>query len=298
MTAPAKFDVHATVADKIAAQIAAGAGDFQMPWHRAAPLHRPNNVASKKKYRGINILSLWIAAERNGFASNTWGTYKQWQEAGCQVRKGEKSSIVVVYKEYERTPDPNNPGDDGRRMFARASNVFNAAQVDGFEAPAALPDLGPIERLALADSYVSNTGARISHGGQRAFYSPAADAITMPSEGLFFTSDRTEQYYSTLFHELTHWTGVKHRCNRDFQNKFGNPAYAFEELVAELGAAFLCADLGISNEPRKDHAQYIANWLHAIKDNPRAIFSAASKASQAVDFLDALQLPASSRAAA
>lgn len=296
----ARLDVHQEVTNTIVRMIEEGAGKFQMPWHLAsAPIHMPRNIASKKHYRGINILMLWAIAKERGYQSEVWGTYKQWQEAGCQVRKGEKAALVTFYKEFDVDPDPKDPRDNGKRMFARASWAFNASQVDG--ADLQLPDdHGAIDRIASADSYVANTGATILHGGERAYYHPASDAIRMPSDGLFFgtPSQRTEAYYSTLCHELTHWTGIKKRCDREFGKRFGDDAYAFEELVAELGAAFMCSNLGITNEPRQDHARYMARWLEIMKGDKRAIFTASAKASQAVDYLDKLQSRAAPAVAA
>jgi antirestriction protein ArdC len=147
----------------------------------------------------------------------------------------------------------------------------------------------PIEQ---AEAFVSATGASISHGGARAFYRPATDSIQLPPREAFIgslTSTPAEAYYSTLLHELTHWTGAETRCNRQLGKRFGDQAYAIEELVAELGAAFLCADLGITDEPRADHAQYLASWLSVLKADKKAIFTAASKASETAAFLAAFQ---------
>jgi antirestriction protein ArdC len=170
-------------------------------------------------------------------------------------------------------------------VFARATPVFNADQVDGLET---VPVAGPVEGIRDIDSFVAGTGATIVHGGRMACYVPKLDEIHMPPPELFVgsaTSSATEAYYSTLLHELTHWTAAAHRCDRDLSGRFGTDAYAMEELVAELGSAFLSAELGISVEPRADHAQYLAHWLEVLKADKRAIFTAASKAGQAVAFL-------------
>ena len=287
-------DVQQAITDRIVATIEAGAGEFQMPWHRSSqPLTRPRNAHTGKLYRGVNILNLWIAAEAQGFSTATWATYKQWQERGAQVRGGQRSTTVVVFKEFHVEPQADNPDDDGKRLFARASHVFNADQVEGWqgdEASAPVPDHGPIARIAAADAFTRGCGATICSGGQRAYYTRQLDYIQMPDEKLFIgdAGQRSEAYYSVLLHELTHWSGAPKRLDREFGKRFGDKAYAFEELVAELGAAFLCATLGISNEPRRDHAQYIAHWLAILKGDKRAIFTAASKASAAADYLDGL----------
>jgi len=287
-------DVYQTVTDQIVEAIETGAGEWQMPWHRMGEgLNRPVNIDTGNAYRGINIVALWAAGQVRGYSSGTWGTYRQWRKAGAQVRKGEKASTVVFYKEFE--VEDLNPEigehETGKRMFARASSVFNADQVDGYDV--ALPEpKDPVQAVAEADAFVANTQAVVRHGGARAYYSPGTDTIRMPDKERFLgseTSSATESYYGTLLHELVHWTGIKKRCDREFGKRFGDDAYAVEELVAELGAAFLCADLGIAAEPRPDHAAYIEHWLKVLKADNRAIFAAASKAAQATDFLAELQ---------
>jgi antirestriction protein ArdC len=185
-------------------------------------------------------------------------------------------------------PDPDDAEDNGKRRVARASAIFNAEQVDGFVLPEPPEPLGPIERLEQADHFVGSTGASIRHGGDRAYFHSGSDHIQMPSENLFTgtkTLTRTEGYYAVLVHELIHWTGPKHRLDRDMGKRFGDRAYAAEELVAEIGAAFLCAELGITQDVRPDHASYIANWLQLLKDDNRAIFTAAARAAEAVNWL-------------
>jgi len=287
-------DVYQTVTDQIVEAIETGAGEWQMPWHRMGEgLNRPVNIDTGNAYRGINIVALWAAGQVRGYSSGTWGTYRQWRKAGAQVRKGEKASAVVFYKEFEVEDLNPETGEHetGKRMFARASSVFNADQVDGYDV--ALPEpKDPVQAVAEADAFVANTQAVVRHGGARAYYSPGTDTIRMPDKDRFLgseTSSATESYYGTLLHELVHWTGIKKRCDREFGKRFGDDAYAVEELVAELGAAFLCADLGIAAEPRPDHAAYIEHWLKVLKADNRAIFAAASKAAQATDFLVELQ---------
>ncbi|AMA60135.1 hypothetical protein BCCGELA001_30490 [Bradyrhizobium sp. CCGE-LA001] len=192
---------------------------------------------------------------------------------------------MVFYKQVEVASDDEAETDGKTRAYARATPVFNADQVDGLpqDVPAA-----PVEQLGDVESFIARTRANIIHGGNRACFVPKLDEIHMPPRELFTgsaTSTATEAYYSTLLHELTHWTGPAHRCNRDLSGRFGTEAYAMEELVAELGAAFLCAELGIAVEPRADHAQYLAHWLKVLKADKRAIFTAASKAGEAAAFL-------------
>lgn len=279
-------DIHQTITDRIVTAIEAGAGTWQMPWHRGTGGKRPVNVASERPYNGVNILALWVEAQARGFSSHRWGTYRQWATIGGQVRRGEKASQVVFYKEITVASAEDSDDEDGRRrLIARATPVFNADQIDGLSEAASVE---PVATLTQVEDFTAATGARVLHQGRSACYVPALDEIHMPARELFtgsLTSTATEAYYSTLLHELTHWTAPEHRCNRDLSGRFGTQAYAMEELVAELGAAFLCADLGITVEPRPDHAQYLAHWLTVLKADKRAIFTAASKASQAATFL-------------
>jgi len=288
-------DIHAEITAKLIESIEANPGRPSLPWRRsAAPLFMPENALTKKPYNGINIVSLWVAAEARCYAAPIWATYKQWSEIDCQVRKGEKSSLVVFYKEYETDPNPDDDSDDGKRRVARASYVFNASQVDGYTLPDQPPPLGPIARIEAADRFIRGTGARVEHGGDRAFYRPSTDTIHMPDEDRFCGTDtltRSESYYAVLGHECLHWSGCEKRLNREFGKRFGDAAYAAEELVAEIGSAFLCAELGITQETRADHAQYLAHWLQLLKNDTRAIFTAAAKASEAVGYLKALQPP-------
>lgn len=288
-------DIHAEITSQLIAAIESDPGNPCMPWRRgSAPLSMPVNALTERPYNGINIVSLWVAAEMSGHCAPVWATYKQWAELGAQVRKGEKSSLVVFYKEYESELDPANAEDDGKRRVARASHVFNASQVDGYALPDAPMPLGPVERIERADRFVSSTAAQIATGGERAYYRPSTDQIQMPDEYLFCGTDtmsRSEAYYAVLVHELTHWTGAKHRLDRVFGKRFGDLAYAAEELVAEIGSAFLCTELGITQDVRADHAQYLARWLELMKADSRAIFTAAARASEAVAYLKTLQPP-------
>lgn len=312
-----RTDVHDAITQKIVAAIEAGAGEFQMPWHRpGVAFTLPKNALTGKSYRGSNVLSLWIDADEKKFEHQIFATYKQWQELGAQVCGGEKSSLIVKYGEWTpksdggtsksgttETAGGDEQGDDAKRMFAKAAHVFNIDQVD---CPAALraellpseaprPDL--TQRLTHVDAFIAATKAEFREGGQRAFYrhrglNGDGDFIQMPPRTLFTgttTSTPTESYESCRLHELGHWTGAEHRLNRQHGERFGDDAYAFEELVAELSAAFLCAELEITNTPRHDHAQYVANWLTVLKSDAKAIFTAASQATRAVEYLMQLQ---------
>lgn len=284
-----KQSIYDRVTATILKQIEASPGDPVMPWHRPAgsALHIPKNATTDSAYRGINILMLWIAADMKQYPTGLWASYKQWASIGAQVRGGEKAAQVVFYKEFD--VEPTEKDDDGKRRVIRTSSVFNAAQVDGFAAPTAEQnDHGPVRRTAEFERFVAATGAKINHGGHRAFYSLATDDITMPEEQSFTgtaTMDRDLGYMSVLAHELGHWSGAKPRLDRQLGNRFGTHAHAAEEVIAEMTAAFVCAELGLASEPRADHAQYIAHYLKLLRDDSRAIFTAAAAASKAAAYL-------------
>lgn len=286
-TATIKADVYQKVTDAIVNAIQQGVGTWRMPWHTSGRYaFSPINVTSRKFYRGINTVCLWAAAESKGYESGEWGTYKQWQERGAQVRKGEKSTTVVFWKFANDSAETQDDGaehsaNSSRLLFTRGYAVFNSAQVDGYT-PKAVPDMPMPERIERADAFFQGIGATVQHGGNRAYYAPDSDYIQMPPFQAFVEN---VSYYSTLAHEHTHWTANANRCDRQLGKRFGDNAYAAEELIAELGAAFTCAHLGLSTEPRADHAQYINSWLKVLKADKRAIFTAASQAQKAADFM-------------
>ena len=300
-TKTTRRDLYAEVTDKLIAAIEADPADPKMPWRRSnAPLWRPLNAVTQKPYRGINVLMLWGAAETQCTAesqpldTNLWATYNQWLEIGAQVKKGEKASQIIKYGEYEVVPDGSDADDDGKRLYLKSYSVFNARQVEGFIIPDAPEALPPLQRIALAEAFVANTKALIVEGGERAFYQPSNDTIHMPDDTLFTGtaddgSDRAQSYAAVKLHETIHWTSIETRCDRQLGKRFGDGAYAAEELVAEIGAAFLCADLGITQDVRADHAQYLAHWLRLLKGDSKAIFTVAAAAERAVEFLKGLQ---------
>lgn len=290
--------IYETITKQIVDAIESGASgkDLVTPWTSAATSGRPINLVSRKPYRGVNILSLWIASQLKGYSSPTWATFKQWSDRGASIRKGEKATQIVFWKSLNIKDDEADSDADGENeksiMFAKGYHVFNATQVTGYDEAPPVSRADKTAVIANADAFVGALGAKIVHGEGGAYYRPSTDTVNMPPRQDFVgskTSTPTEAYYSVLLHELTHWTGHKSRLDRLALSRFGSEQYAAEELVAELGAAFLCADLGLSLSPRPDHAQYIASWLKALKADPRAIFQAASKAQQAVDFMNSKQ---------
>lgn len=290
-------DVYQRITDQIVAELEKGVRPWLRPWnaeHAAGRISRPLR-ANGIPYRGINVLMLWAAATAQGLAAPLWLTYKQAQELGAQVRKGEKGSLVVYANTIKRTEQDEATGEDMEREipFMKGYTVFNAEQVEGLPAhfyAVQEPALEPAARIERAESFFAATGAVIREGGDRAFYSMAEDRVQMPP---FVAFKEPEAYYATLAHELTHWTKHEKRLARDFGRKrFGDEGYAMEELVAELGAAFVCADLALTPAPRAEHAAYIASWLKALKDDKRAIFAAAAHAQRAADYLAKFSAPA------
>jgi antirestriction protein ArdC len=287
-------DVYTRVTEKILADLARGVTPWIRPWSAGntegriiRPL-RHNGLP----YNGINVLLLWSSAIEQGFTNPKWMTFRQALELGGHVRKGEHGSLVVYAKTYTKT-EPDEGGIETERNvpFLKSYTVFNTEQIDSLPDEYAAkppPRFGTaIERLDHADTFFRNTGARIISRGGQALYSGSSDHILMPPIESFF--DR-EGYYATLAHETIHWTKHPSRLERDFGRKrFGDAGYALEEIVAEMGSAFLCSDLEISPVVKDDHASYIASWLLALQEDNRAIVRAASFAQKAVDYLWALQ---------
>jgi antirestriction protein ArdC len=280
-----KRDIYTEVTAKLIAKLEQGVPAWRKSWNAVSISGLPTR-ASGDAYKGVNVLIL--ACEGRG--NRHWMTYKQAAEHGGNVRKGEKSTTIVFYKKLTVEDRAKSDGSTKIIPMLRAYNVFNAEQIDGLPThfyAEGKPLVSDNERDAAVEAYVANTGAAINHGGNRAFYAHGFDSIQMPPLAAF---DDSAAYYGTLLHELTHWTGHADREDRTFGKRFGDDAYAFEELVAEIGATFVCAALGIEQEVRDDHAAYLAGWLKILKADNKAIFQAAAKAQAAADFLDGLQI--------
>lgn len=288
-----KRDCYSEITNAIIADLEKGVRPWVKPWEGGDAIPRRPLRITGEPYRGINILLLWSAAHRRQYRSGYWLTYQQAIHQGGCIRKGEKSTTVVFSGTLTRTEQDAN-GDEEVTVipFLKAHSVFNIDQTEGlsekYRAPATTaPTVRENARHENADRFIANTNAEISHDGDRACYSPVEDRIYMPSMERFKDSD---SYYAVLLHELTHYTMREGRCPRKFRSSISGTAnYAREELIAELGAAFLCADLQISLTPRPDHAEYIANWLEVLRNDKRAIFQAAATAQRATDFLHSLQ---------
>ena len=278
-------DIYQEVTDRIVNALEEGVAPWVRPWAGAG---FPRNGGSKRPYHGINVFLLWLTAQERGYRSPDWFTYNQAHTLGGQVRKGERGTLVTLWKvlprrEAEATAAPDQRGGK-KTLLLRHFIVFNREQIDGLELPAEEAPRHAWERDMAVETFVRATGARITEGGGRAAYYPGADEIVIPPLETFVSRAR---FYSTELHELSHWTGHPSRLARDFSGAFGSPAYGREELVAEMGAAFLCAALGV--EGSLQHPEYIGSWIKVLKEDKKAVFSAASQARQVAEYLGAIR---------
>ncbi|WP_153558149.1 ArdC family protein [Roseimaritima sediminicola] len=282
-------DVYQEVTDKIIGYLEQGTAPWRNPIKRGTGDGWPKNLDSGNRYRGINVFLLGLTAWERGYSSDYWLTFKQAKEQGGQVRKREKGSLVVFFKMYATTD--KETGEPIEIPMLKHFTAFNVEQVDGIDAPDAPkedPDAAPFEPLAEAERIVAGYKLKpgIRHdGGRRAFYRPPTDSVHMPKQERF---ENRETYYSTLFHELTHSTGHSDRLNRGLDTNlapFGSPDYSREELVAEMGAAFLCAASGISPPTIKQSASYLQSWIEVLKGDKRLVVGAASAAQKAADLI-------------
>ncbi|ARS66026.1 DUF1738 domain-containing protein [Sinorhizobium meliloti] len=290
-------DTYQRITDTIIEQLEAGTKPWIRPWRGSSRGSLVPRRATGEAYRGINVLTLWLASELAGYEENTWMTYRQAQDLGGQVRKGEKGSLVVKYGTF--TPKEREDDDERAIPYLKGYTVFNVEQIenlpDRFYRPAEELPATPVAHLETVETFVRNTGAAITYGGTTACYRPAPDDILMPDRARFVEE---VHLYSTLLHEMSHWSGATHRLDRDLSGRFGSESYAIEELVAELSASFLCADLGVAHDPRDNTATYLESWLKVLKNDKRAIITAAAKAQAAADYLHESQLGAEDTRAA
>lgn len=287
-----RSDLYGRVTDRVIADLEKGVRSWTKPWTstgngRVTMPRRHNGIP----YKGINVLILWGEAIDRGYTAPLWMTYRQAMELGANVRKGEHGSTVVYADRIVRKETGNDGSEIEKAIpFLKSYTVFNVQQIDNLPAqylPAPEPQRDKLQLIESAEAFIAATGATVRHGGDSAYYSPKLDFIQMPQPEAFRDA---ESYSATKAHELTHWTGHASRTSRDFgAKKFGDTGYAREELVAELGSAFLCADLGITPEIREDHAAYLAHWISVLKEDKRALFSAAAFAQKAVDYVHSLQ---------
>lgn len=280
--------------DKVIAAIEDNPGEWTKPWKSLANTGLPVNLVSGKTYRGTNSLIFGLLSFERGYTSPVWATYRQWSQLGAQVRKGETGTLGVFYKQLKIEEENDEGKKETKRIpLLRSFVVFNADQV---EVPADSKaarrlnklvgpkvELTPTERIEQAERFFAAVGSTVHEvRGNRAFYDRRADAITVPVIDQY---EAPESFYATLCHEHIHWTGAEHRLDRTKGKRFGDEDYAREELVAELGAVFVAAHLGIESEPHPEHAKYLASWLKGLKENPTYLSKSATKAAAALDFL-------------
>ncbi len=281
-----KKNIAEEITNRILEDLEKGVTPWEKPWKLGRALSLPTNASTGKNYRGINVFVLWEEATRKGFSTPTWLTFNQANSLKGRVKKGEKGTDVVFYKRLAKTKSLNLEDevvlDQQSFWILRTYTVFNLDQIEGLDhlKPKA-ETLEPFQAIAKAEKLLKDSGARILHAViDRAFYEPKRDFITLPLKESF---KNPETYYGTALHELTHWTGHESRLKREFGKRFGDQAYAFEELVAEMGAAFLCVSCGIPYDTQ--HASYINDWIRILQGNKRAIFTAAAKAQTAMDYV-------------
>lgn len=277
------------IVEKMIADIEAGTGTWIKSW--SAPNGFPQNFVSKKEYRGFNFFYLNYVMEQRDYTAPYFLTFNQAKELGGSVKKGAKSISVYFYKMM--TYVDNKPIEDNEAIkendkpklkivpLLKEYKVFNIEDTEGIEYNLINAPRNDNERYADADDFIKHTYADIVHGGNQAFFRPSTDHIQMPELSYFKDSDN---YYATLLHELTHWSGAKSRLDRTKGKRFGDKEYAFEELVAELGSAFLCSHLGIKLE-NNQHPEYLQSWISSLRENPQILWKAGSKSQEAFDFI-------------
>jgi antirestriction protein ArdC len=283
-------DVHKEITERILEQLRQAVAPWRQRWSQRSD-GAPRNAITGRPYSGVNVLLLWARNDAMGWADPRFLTFNQAKEAGGTVRKGEHGTwIIYVGAAKKKQPEVHEDGDElAPRSFLKTYVVFNIAQCDGLPERVTSPlerrKVNRDERDGLIDSFIAATGAMVIHEGEGAFYQPRFDRIVMPPFAAFHSS---HFYYATLFHELVHWTGAASRLNRDLSHRFGDRRIVVEELIAELGASFVCAEFGVDNVP--EGAVYVESFITLLEDHETALVSAASAASRAVEYLRELVL--------
>ena len=269
-----KVDIYTEVTNRVIERLEQGFAPWLKPWHTENTLDK--NIASGNEYNGINRIILGMS----GFNCNIWGSFKQWKDLGANVKLHEKGTAIVFYKPVSGVKVTSEGEEVIYNSVFTTSYIFNAEQVEGIEIkPREIEDKPFLNNVDI-DNMVLNTGANIKHGGNSAYYRPSEDYINMPIKSDF---NDEAGYYATLLHELTHWSGHKHRLDRTKGKRFGDTQYAFEELIAELGSAFLCEKFAVKGDIR--HEGYIASWLKALKNDNKMIFKASAYAQKSTDYI-------------
>lgn len=280
-------DTRQEITDQIIALIESGQTTGQTLWDHSMKFGLPRNFATGKSYSGVNVLTLIGACVDRGFDSNEWLTFNQAKALGGNVKKGAKAVTGVFYKFLEHEVENKKTGDLESKKFPMLStfSLFNVSEIEGLPSAQKVTLENQFDPIEAADRLVEATGAQVCWGGAKAFYRPSSDEIYMPSKSRF---EHSQNAYAVLLHELSHWTGHESRLARNFEGRFGDEAYAVEELIAELSAAYLCSELGIVGR-LENHASYLNSWLRVLKSDKNAIFTAAAQASKSFDFIMASQ---------
>lgn len=285
-------DLYASITERIVAALEQGVAPWVRPWSDDVD-GAAVNATSRRAYRGINAVLLGLEAATKGYPWNRWLTYRQAAELGAHVRRGEHGTPVVFWKLHkvaavaEAYPEPEAPDLHERVIpLLRAFTVFNLDQLEDVPAALRAAEVVRWEPHVRAEELLLMSGATIRYGGSRAFYRPGDDTIHLPPPRAFRDAGA---FYATALHELTHWTAVAGRCGRQLGQRFGDSDYAMEELIAEIGAAFLCGYCRIDGDLR--HAEYVGAWLKVLRSDKRAIFVVATRAQQAADYLIRLRQP-------
>lgn len=272
-------NIHQEITDKIIAEMQKGNMPWVKPWSGKGGNNMPRNAVSKRAYSGANVILLWLTP----YEQQEWLTYKQAQELGGNVKKGEKGTHICYAATYQAKD--KETGEEKTFPVLKSYTVFNIAQCENINIKDKQVSVNPDKRDADCQDFLASTQAIIRHGESRAYYSSSKDFIMLPD---FDTFNCSNNYYAVALHELVHWSGHEQRCNRIFGKRFGDKAYAAEELVAEIGAAFMCAEFGF--DAMTQHVAYVQSWIEMLKDDPKAFITAASKASAAVEYLRGLAL--------
>lgn len=280
----AHASVYEEVTQKIIKELEQGTAPWVKPW-QGGDGGMPYNATSQRRYSGVNVLLLWGAAFAKGYRHQGWLTFKQARALGGHVKKGEHGVHVVYASSVVRKERDETTGEEVEKKipFLKGYTVFNVEQTEGLPATMyAVPEAKPLlDAIEDVEAFIERVGADVRHGGDRACYMPGLDAIALPEASCF---ESAAHYYATSLHEHAHWTGHPSRLARDLSGRFGDSAYAAEELVAELAAAFLCAALSIPGRLR--HAEYLGSWLKVLREDKKAIFTAAARATEAAQFLE------------
>ena len=284
--------IHEEVTGKMIEMLEQGIVPWRKPWESDVGYQMPVNTTTGNQYHGINVALLWMAAEEKGYKSDEWATLKQFNKVGKSVAPHEKGTMIVKYDTFNK----KRPDEDEFDVipYLKSYYVFNVAQLKGYDPEKEQKIVKPlVERLHNVEDFIANTGAEIHEdGGNKAFYNIHTDSIHLPARSAFTGSNTQtpqEAFYSTELHELTHWTGHETRCNRNFKERYDVGWYVREEIVAEMGSAFLCAELNITDGPQPENANYIGSWLEVFKEDSKTILTVAGCASKATEYLWSLQ---------